>query len=54
VRDALENIDAVWMGYVMSGYFIGFLGGSRLAPMLVRRVGHVRVLLIWVFQQTRC
>jgi len=43
VRGALENIDAVWMGYVMSAYYIGFLGGSRLAPMLVRRVGHVRV-----------
>ena len=28
---------------VMSAYFVGFLGGSRMAPELIRRVGHVRV-----------
>ncbi len=27
----------------MSAYFVGFLGGSRLAPEMIRRVGHVRV-----------
>ena len=27
----------------MSGYFAGFLFGSRLAPWLIGRVGHVRV-----------
>ena len=27
----------------MSAYFLGFLGGSRLAPEMIRRVGHVRV-----------
>ena len=43
VRGSIENIDASTMGYVMSAYFIGFLGGSKLAPMLLRRVGHVRV-----------
>ena len=43
VRGSLENIDPSWMGYIMSAYFIGFLGGSRLTPILLRRVGHVRV-----------
>lgn len=43
VRGSIENIDASTMGYVMSAYFIGFLGGSKLAPLLLRRVGHVRV-----------
>jgi len=43
VRGSLENIDTATMGYVMSAYFIGFLGGSRAAPYLLRRVGHVRV-----------
>ena len=43
VRGALENIDPSWMGFVMSGYFIGFLGGSKLTPLLLRRVGHIRV-----------
>jgi len=31
------------MGYVMSGYFAGFLGGAQATPWLLRRVGHVRV-----------
>ena len=43
VRGAIENIDPTWLGYVMSAYFIGFLGGSRMGPWLIRRVGHVRV-----------
>jgi len=43
VRGSIENIDPSTMGYVMSAYFIGFLGGSKIAPLLLRRVGHVRV-----------
>lgn len=43
VRGAIENMDPSTLGYVMSGYFIGFLGGSQVTPMLLRRVGHVRV-----------
>jgi MFS family permease len=31
------------MSIVMSAYFVGFLGASRLVPELIRRVGHVRV-----------
>ena len=31
------------MSIVMSAYFVGFLGASRLVPDLIRRVGHVRV-----------
>ena len=43
VRGSIEMMDASTMGYVMSGYFVGFLGGSRITPLLLRRVGHVRV-----------
>lgn len=43
VRGTMESIDASWMGFIMSAYFIGFLGGSRVTPVLLRRVGHVRV-----------
>ncbi len=43
VRGTMEEIDASWMGFIMSAYFIGFLGGSRVTPVLLRRVGHVRV-----------
>lgn len=43
VRGSLEGIDPTWMGLVMSAYFIGFLGGSQATPVLLKRVGHVRV-----------
>lgn len=43
VRGSIENIDPSWMGLVVSAYFVGFLGGSKAAPFLLKRVGHVRV-----------
>lgn len=43
VRGAIEGFDPGLLSYVISAYFVGFLGGSRLAPELIRRVGHVRV-----------
>ena len=43
VRGALENFGTFHLSIVMSAYFVGFLGGSRLAPSMIRRVGHVRV-----------
>lgn len=43
VRGALEGFSTLNLSIVMSAYFLGFLGGSRLTPILIRRVGHVRV-----------
>ena len=43
VRGDLQDFSAETMSLVMSGYFLGFLGGSRLAPLMIQRVGHVRV-----------
>jgi len=43
VRGGIEGFSTAQMSWVMSGYFAGFLFGSRLAPGLIRRVGHVRV-----------
>ncbi len=43
VRGEIEGFSTLEMSFVMSSYFVGFLGGSRLAPDLIRRVGHVRV-----------
>lgn len=43
IRGALEGFSTYEMSFVMAGYFLGFLGGSRLAPGMIRRVGHVRV-----------
>jgi len=43
VRGGLEDFSTLEMSVIMSAYFVGFLGGSQLAPEMIRRVGHVRV-----------
>ena len=43
VRGELEGFSTFEMSVVMSAYFVGFLGASRLVPKFIRRVGHVRV-----------
>lgn len=43
IRGGIEGFDTFAMSIVMSAYFVGFLGGSRLAPRMIQRVGHVRV-----------
>lgn len=43
VRGSLEDISPQLLGYVMSGYFAGFLFSSKVTPKLIKRVGHVRV-----------
>ncbi len=43
IRGAAEGFSTGAMSWVMAAYFLGFLGGSRMAPLLIRRVGHVRV-----------
>ncbi|HHS89438.1 MAG TPA: MFS transporter [Rhodobacteraceae bacterium] len=43
VRATIENFSTLEISLIMSAYFAGFFGGSRAAPELIRRVGHVRV-----------
>lgn len=43
IRGDIEGFTTGQMSIVMSGYFAGFLIGSRVAPEMIRRVGHVRV-----------
>lgn len=43
LRATLEGFATATTGFVMSGYYVGFLLGSSLAPKLVKRVGHIRV-----------
>jgi len=43
LRGEVEGFSTGQMSFVMSAYFVGFLGGSKLTPDLIRRVGHVRV-----------
>jgi MFS family permease len=43
VRATLEGFPTLVTGAVMSGYYVGYVGGSIAAPELVSRVGHIRV-----------
>jgi MFS family permease len=43
VRGDIEGFSTFELSLITSAYFIGFLGGSRLTPEMIRRVGHVRV-----------
>ncbi len=43
LRGGLEGFSAAELAVVTSGYFVGFLAGARYAPVMIRRVGHVRV-----------
>ncbi len=39
----IEEFSTLELSVITSAYFVGFLFGSRTAPGLIRRVGHVRV-----------
>jgi MFS family permease len=43
IRGAIEGFSTFQISLVMSAYFAGFLVGSKVAPSLIRKVGHVRV-----------
>lgn len=43
VRGAIEGFSTFDLSLITSAYFLGFLGGSRMTPEFIRRVGHVRV-----------
>ena len=43
LRATLEGFPTAVTGFVMTGYFVGFLAGSILAPRIVNNVGHIRV-----------
>ncbi len=43
LRGGVEGFSALELSIVTSGYFVGFLSGARYTPVLIRRVGHVRV-----------
>lgn len=43
LRGGIEGFSTTELATVTSAYFLGFLSGARYAPVLIRRVGHVRV-----------
>jgi MFS family permease len=43
LRGGIEGFSASELAVITSGYFLGFLSGARTTPLLIQRVGHVRV-----------
>jgi MFS family permease len=43
VRGQMEGIPPSTLSVVMSAYFLGLMIGARVTPLMIRRVGHVRV-----------
>jgi MFS family permease len=43
LRGEMEGFSTFELSIVMSAYFAGFLFASRAAPVLIQRVGHIRV-----------
>lgn len=43
LRGGIEGFSATELAIVTSGYFLGFLSGARITPLMIQRVGHVRV-----------
>lgn len=42
IRAGIEGFDPTVTGFVMSAYYVGFVVGSRRAPALLTRIGHIR------------
>jgi MFS family permease len=42
VRAALASFGNLQTGFIMAGYYLGYILGTLLAPHLVRNVGHIR------------
>ena len=43
VRSVLEGFSFIATGLIIAGYYTGFLTGSALIPIFLKRVGHIRV-----------
>ena len=43
IRGVQEGFSTYSMSYIMAGYFVGVMVGSRITSHLIKRVGHVRV-----------
>jgi MFS family permease len=43
LRATLEGFPTLVTGFVMSGYYVGYVFGTVIAPPLLRQLGHIRV-----------
>ena len=43
VRAIVEGFSFISTGFIVSGYYVGYLTGSKFIPIFLKRVGHIRV-----------
>ena len=43
VRSVLEGFSFFLTGLIVAGYYVGYLTGSVVIPIFLKRVGHIRV-----------
>jgi MFS family permease len=43
VRAVFEGFSFISTGFVIAGYYVGYLTGSMIIPVFLKRVGHIRV-----------
>ena len=43
LRASIENFDTASAGYIMAGFYVGFIIGSLVVPNWIKNVGHIRV-----------
>ena len=44
VRAVFEGFSFISTGFVIAGYYVGYLTGSIVIPVFLKRVGHIRVI----------
>ncbi|QLF91991.1 MFS transporter [Pseudomonas sp. ABC1] len=47
LRGIEEGYSTSMIGLLMSGYFVGYLLGTWMAPSLIRRIGHIRTFALY-------
>jgi len=47
LRSGLEGFGPLVTGALMAAYFAGFVGGCLCAPLVIRRVGHIRTFAVF-------
>ncbi|WP_417553583.1 MFS transporter [Marinomonas fungiae] len=43
LRASIENFHTASAGYIMAGFYVGFIAGSIFVPNWIKNVGHIRV-----------
>src|SRR5690606_2202265 len=45
LRLAAEGVNEIWIGLLMTGYYIGLVAGASVGHRLIAKVGHIRAFV---------